>query len=381
MKSISKIKSLKNKTAILRADFNVPIKESKILDPFRITATLPTIDLLIKKGARIVILSHRSDEKGSLMPVFEYLKKKKYKITFEKSLDTETIKARATQLKTGEILLVENLRYSDKEEKNDVSFAKALASLGDIYVNDAFSVSHRKHASIVGIPKYIPGYAGLQLEQEIKMLSKVLKPSKTKSHPFFFILGGAKFETKLPLLKIYLEKADAVFVGGALANTLLKQKGYEVGVSLAEDKVKGIIPLLKNPKLLLPMDVVVIRNEKNETQTETLGTEEVEKEDKIVDVGSETLARIKPLIEKAKLIVWNGPIGMSSSGYDKGTIELLKLLANKKITKGETILGGGDTVEVVTKLKMHKKFTFVSTGGGATLDFLAKGTLPGIEAL
>lgn len=375
MKSINKIKNLKNKTVLLRADFNVPIKDEKITDPFRITATLPTIDLILSRGGKIVILAHiGNDGTKSLESVYKYLKQKKYKVAFEKSIEEKTLQNKSRQLKTGEILLIENIRRWEGEKKNDNKFAKFLAGLGDIYVNDAFSVSHRKHASIVGIPKFLPSYCGLQMEKEILMLSKVLKPSKTKGHPFLFILGGSKFETKLPLLKTYLTKADAVFVGGALANTLLKQKGYEVGVSLAEDKVAGIKPLLKNPKLLLPMDVVVARKNVGET----ISIEEVEKDDNIVDIGSETLTRLKPLIQKAKLIVWNGPIGMTGAGYDAGTIDLLKLLAK---ATGETILGGGDTAEVVTKLKIHKKFTFVSTGGGASLEFLAKGSLVGISAL
>lgn len=241
-----------------------------------------------------------------------------------------------------------------------------LSSLGVAFVNDAFAVSHRPHASVIGIPKYLPSYAGIQMEKEIKMLSGVLKPK----HPFLFILGGAKFETKLPLLKKYLNIADAVFVGGALANTLLKERGFEIGKSLNEDNIKGLKSLVKNPKLLLPMDVVV---QQGKTSL-TIGVEEVGKKDKIIDVGTETLTRLIPLINDAKLIVFNGPIGK----IDDDTKDLLKLLAK---SKAEVIIGGGDTDEIINDLKMRDKFTFVSTGGGATLEFLANGTLPGIKIL
>lgn len=371
MLSIKKIGSIKNKTIILRADFNVPIEGGVVTDTFRIDKTFPTLDYLVKKGAKVVILAHLGEDGSkSLLPVAKYLAKKKYKGYFENSENKEVIRDSVMDLSAGEVLLVENIRRFEGEKKNDKKFAVFLASLGDAYVNDAFSVSHRAHASIVGIPKLIPGFAGMQLETEIKMLSKALKPK----HPFFFILGGAKFDTKLPLLKKYTTAADAVFVGGALANTLLKKKGFEVGVSLAEDNVAIAPALLKNSKLLLPMDVTVLRGKK----LLEVAVEEVESGDNIVDTSTETLTRLKPLIEKAKLIVWNGPLSKSGLNDDAGTIELLKLL---KKSKAETIIGGGDTAEIIHKMKMEKDFTFVSTGGGATLDFLANGTLSGIKAL
>jgi phosphoglycerate kinase len=368
MKSIKSIKSLKDKTVLLRADFNVPInKDGKIEDTFRIDKTLPTLDHLLKLGGKVVIISHLGDDGSeTLFPVAQYLAKKKYKGYFDANMDAMDIQQGVDELQAGEILLIENIRGFDEEKKNDIKFAGFLASLADIYVNDAFSVSHRKHASIVGVPKLMPSYAGLQLEEEVRNLNKALKPK----HPFLFILGGAKFDTKLPLLKKYVDSADAVFVGGALANTLLKERGFEIGTSLSETGVKGLKALAKNPKILLPMDVIV-ENNKKYISTEV---EEIIADDCIVDIGTETLTRIKPLIEKAKLIVWNGPLGK----IDDSTIDLLKLLAK---SKAEVIIGGGDTVEIISQMKMHKKFTFVSTGGGATLDYLANGTLPGIQVL
>jgi phosphoglycerate kinase len=369
MKSVTKLTGIKGKNIILRADFNVPIdkKTGKIIDTYRIDTTLPTIDHLLKKGANIIVLAHSGDDgKQSLVQIARYLNTKKYKGYFETSTNPEIIRESCDRLCNGEILLIENVRRFEGEKENDKKFSTFLASLGYAYVNDAFSVSHRKHASIVGIPKLLPSFAGIQMEQEIKMLQKALKPK----HPFLFILGGAKFDTKLPLLKKFLELADAVFVGGALANTLLKERGYPIGKSLNEDDVKGLKTLVKNPKLLLPMDVVVMRKKK----LETIAIEEVEKMDIIVDVGTESLTRIKPLIEKAKLIVFNGPIGK----IDDGTKDLLKLLSK---TKSEVIIGGGDTDEIIDEMKMRGKFSFVSTGGGATLDYLADGKLPGIDVL
>lgn len=371
MNSVKKITGIKNKTVLLRADFNVPMKDGVITDTFRIDETFKTIDLLIKKGAKIVVISHLGDDgKASLLPVAKYLAKKKYKGYFEESNNPEVIRDSVENLCSGEVLLVENIRRFDGEKTNEKKFAVFLASLADAYVNDAFSVSHRKHASIIGVPKLLPGYAGLEMENEIKMLSRVLKPKK----PFFFILGGAKFETKLPLLKIFLEKANGVFVGGALANTLLQKRGYEIGKSVSEPEFKIPVSLLKNPKLLLPMDVVI----KKKTGNVIVAIEEVGKADTIIDVGTETLTRIRPLIDSAKMILWNGPVGKFDEGGQDGTKELLKLVAG---SNAETILGGGDTAEAIDELKMKNKFTFVSTGGGATLDFLADGTLPGIQAL
>ncbi len=367
MQSLSKLSGIKNKTVVLRADFNVPIIKGEIDDTFRIDSTLPTIDYLLKKGANIVILAHLGDDgKASLAPVARYFAKKKYKGYFETSNNPEVIRDSADRLCNGEILLVENIRRFEGEKENKKDLAVFFASLGVAYVNDAFSVSHRKHTSVIGIPKYLPSYAGIQLEKEMKMLGKALKPK----HPFLFILGGAKFETKLPLLKKYLTMADGVFVGGALANTLLKERGFEIGKSLNEENVKGLKTIIKNPKLLLPMDLIIETRKK----LLTVGVEEIAPTDKIVDIGTETLTRLIPLINEAKLIVYNGPIGK----IEDGTKDLLKLLSK---TKADVIIGGGDTDEIIDELNMKKAFTFVSTGGGATLDFLANGTLPGINAL
>jgi len=297
------------------------------------------------------------------------------------------------------VVLLENIRRHAGEMKNDLNFAKKLAKLGDFYVNDAFSVCHRAHASIIGLPKYLPSYAGFQLEEEIENLSKVVK---NKKHPFLFILGGAKFSTKMPLIKKYLKLADYVFIGGALLNDFLKAKGYEVGKSLV-DNTKGIKNILKSKKLILPIDVVV-KNATNSAMAESVASRkvnEVKKNEIILDVGRESIKMIEPYIKKSKLILWNGPLGKYENGGDKATKKILKLVLK---SKSQVVIGGGDIVTVLSKLESRltdgqarnparnashndaggyklKPNVFVSTGGGATLDFLVNGTLQGIKAL
>jgi len=378
MRSIKTIKNLRGKTALVRVDFNVPIKNGKILDDFRIKKALPTIKFLQKKGAKIVLISHLGEDgKQSLKLVANYIKK----------------------IIGKNVVLLENIRRYAGEMKNDLNFAKKLAKLGDFYVNDAFSVCHRAHASIIGLPKYLPSYAGFQLEEEIENLSKVVK---NKKHPFLFILGGAKFSTKMPLIKKYLKLADYVFIGGALLNDFLKAKGYEVGKSLV-DNTKGIKNILKSKKLILPIDVVV-KNATNSAMAESVASRkvnEVKKNEIILDVGRESIKMIEPYIKKSKLILWNGPLGKYENGGDKATKKILKLVLK---SKSQVVIGGGDIVTVLSKLESRltdgqarnparnashndaggyklKPNVFVSTGGGATLDFLAHGTLPGIKML
>ncbi len=354
MRSIKQIKNLKGKTAVVRVDFNVPIKNGKVEDDFRMKKTLPTIKFLLARGAeRIIIITHLGkDGTESLEPVTKHF----FKIS---------------KISSDKIEFFDNIRKFGSEMINDPIFAKHLSYLGDIYVNDAFSVSHREHASIVGIPKYLPSYAGFQLIEEVKNLSKAIKNPK---HPFLFILGGAKFSTKMPLIKKYLRLADNIFIGGALANDFLKAKGYEIGKSLVDNGNFGIKKIIKNKKLILPIDVIVKNG--NKFLKKNVGA--VKKDEMIMDIGKESVKMLAFYIKKAKLILWNGPVGKYEDGGAKATKEILKLVAK---SRAESIIGGGDTVSLVSEMKMEKKFTFVSTGGGATLDFLANGTLPGIKAL
>ena len=382
MQTLKKIKQIKNKVAIVRLDWNVPIVDGVVGDGFRITASLPTIQTLTEKGAKVVVLAHAGDDgKQTLLPMVNYLKTliPNTVITLEKSKNFDDIVQNIVLMNEGDVMVIENIRRWMGEKENDKNLAEDFASLGDIFVNDAFSVSHREHMSIVGIPKLLPSYAGIQMEKEILNLSSAFKPKK----PFLFILGGAKFETKMPLLKKYVSVADMVFVGGALANNFLKAKGYEVGKSVVDKNTPPLSGVLKNKKVLTPIDVIVSRTDSRGKNSWAVNVTEVQKGDVIVDVGPLTVKLLTTLMAKTKLVVWNGPLGWYEKGHTKSTIDLLNALANQTKGKQKTIsiIGGGDTVDVINHSKMANKFTFVSTGGGATLEFLVKGTLVGIKAL
>ncbi len=368
MKSLSQAKIKKGTRVLVRADFNVPIQDGKVLDAFRIVKTLPTITYLLKKGAKVILISHAGEGDQTLAPVASILKKH-IATTFVPALSGASVDQALLNQKEGTAVLLENLRTEAGEKKNDPKFAQMLASYAEVFVNDAFPVSHRAHASIVGIPKYLPSYAGLQMEQEIKHLELAHSPK----HPFLFILGGNKFSTKMPLIKKFAKAADHIFIGGALLNDLLQAKGYEIGKSAFEEGY-DVSAILKNKKLIVPIDLVVAKGAKSRI----CSPYEVAKDEVIMDVGPETIKYINSIAKVSKFILWNGPIGFYEKGFDVGSKMLLKGLA---ASKGDTIIGGGDTVELVNKLKMEKEFKFVSTGGGATLDFLASGTLPGIKAL
>lgn len=388
--TIKNIKDLKGKRVVLRLDFNVPIKNGKIIETMRIDRVIPTIEYLRKKKAKIVILSHiGKDASSSLKPVVRYLNtlpattyrskkiggdggRETMNVGFVPDFRTDAAHKVADSLPEGGVVVFENLRLDDRETENDPEFAKYLASFGDIYVNDAFAVSHRAHASVVGITKYLPSYAGFLIADEIKHLSLALDPQ----HPFLFILGGAKFDTKMPLLKKFMKSADHIFIGGILANDFLRDIGLEVGVSVVDSYGFNLTSLLKNGKIILPSDVVVKNEQSKKTAMKHI--DEVDVRESIVDVGSETINHLAPIIKKAKLIVWNGPLGYYEGGFDKGTTLLLNAIAD---SKAKSIIGGGDTAVMVDKLGLADKFTFVSTGGGATLDFLADGKLPGVDAI
>jgi len=372
MKSIQKLKNISGKKILVRVDFNVPIINGKVIDDFRIKKAVPTIDYLSKKGAIVILITHlgRSGE-DSLKPVFSRLKKYFPEASF---IDESVLGYGATgaldNLKKGDIALMKNLRSDPGEVKNSPSFARGLSRYADLYVNDAFSVCHRAHASIIGLPKYLPSYAGFQLQEEIKNLSRVFDPK----HPFLFILGGAKFKTKIPLMKNFLRKADNVFIGGAIANDFFRAEGYEVGTSLVSDENLPIYSLLKKNNLILPVDVEVESGNRHKY----VKPEEVTAEESIVDIGPESVKMLDSLIAKAKFILWNGPLGKYEAGFGGATETVIKAVAK---SKAFSLIGGGDIVSLISKSKTEAKFGFVSTGGGATLEFLTKKTLAGIKAL
>jgi len=361
--SIKEIENLEGKKVLLRLDLNLPIKDGKILDDFRLKKALPTINFLIEKKAKVIILSHIGrGGKDSLAPVVSLLNK-----LVEAELITDY--DQDFTKKPGQVFVLENLRKNPGEENNYEEFAKKLASLGDIYVNDAFAVSHREHASIVGLPKLLPSYVGLLFEEEVNELSFALNPPQ----PFLFILGGAKFETKMPLIEKYLDIANNLFIGGALANNFFKEKGFEVGISAVDDSI-SLKNIFGNKKIILPKDVIV----KNQGEIIIKKPNKVSVGDKILDAGPESLLQLKEIIAQSEFVLWNGPLGYYEDGFDKGSYDLLKIIASSNV---KSIIGGGDTVSLVSKMGLEDKISFVSTGGGAMLKFLTEGTLPGIEAL
>jgi phosphoglycerate kinase len=305
MKSITEALNLNGKRVLVRVDWSVPVKDGKVVNDWQIKATLPTIDFLQNSGAYVILATHT--EGGSVEPFKPFVPEG--------------------------VELLPNLRENPGEVANSLDFAQELASKADIYVNDAFAESHRPYASIVGVPKLLPSYAGLRLIEEVNALSRAFYPK----HPFLLILGGAKIETKLPLVEKFSNIADTIFIGGKMAKTASE------------------MPLVQNPKVFFP--------------TGDLSA---------LDANAETLEMLKVEIKKAKFIIWNGPLGQYENGYTQYTWELAQALAE---AEAEVMIGGGDTLAAIETLNLLEKFTFVSTGGGAMLDFLAKGTLPGIEAL
>lgn len=370
MRSIKEIKDIKGKTVLIRVDFNVPLKGGRVEDDFRIQKALPTIKFLQKKNAKIVLITHLGKGGETLLEVAEALSKF-IEVKFIPEIVGPKVFEAVSEMKNGDVVLLENLRNNKGEKECSKIFALELSKLADIYVNESFPVDHREDASIVLLPKLLPSYAGFQLEEEVKNLSKAFEKPK---HPFLFILGGAKFSTKMPLIEKYLKLADHIFIGGALANDFLKAKGYEVGKSLVDESDYDIKKILEDKKLILPVDVVV----KSGDELINKKANEVGKHEIILDIGEKTVQNLASVIEKSKFILWNGPLGKYEDGGAEATKKILKLVAS---SKAESLIGGGDTVALISELKMEKKFSFVSTGGGATLDFLANGTLPGIKAL
>ena len=343
--------NFRGKKVLLRVDFNVPLSGGKVADDFRIRAHIPTIKMLLKKGAQVFLITHlevngKTPHLGVVRNLLERLLDLRVGFARGKLPVSRRFFERA--------VLLDNIRLNPGEKKNDLKFAKLLATWGDYYINDAFAVSHREHASIVLLPKLLPHETGPLLKAEIKNLSKFFKPRR----PFLVIIGGKKFETKEPLISKLLKSADAVFIVGAIGNTFLAKRGVDVGKSKVEN-VKIPKSLLWSPKILLPEDWAM-------------------KGGVILDAGPKTVRALSQLAKKAEFVLWNGTLGLCEKGFEYGTRTLAKELGKSKAYK---VVGGGDTVAAIRKFKLEKNFDFISTGGGAMLEFLAKGTLPGIEAL
>ncbi|MES2225565.1 MAG: phosphoglycerate kinase [Patescibacteria group bacterium] len=377
MRSVKTIKKLENIPVLLRGSLNVPIENGKVANTFRLHAVVPTIEYLQSRYARVILIGHIGEQgTETLEPVYQAMKEFIPKLEF----CPVTIGAKAREavrnLPPGGVLMLENLRRDTGETKNSPDFATALAELADVFIQDSFDVCHREHASVVGVPKLLPSYAGFQLLKEVKELTKALKPKS----PSLAVIGGAKFSTKEPVLTSLLKSYDRVFVGGALANDFMREGGYSIGKSLTslEADTHAIRALLKNPKLMLPLDEEVANPGEDSTHAEVVTTGSVPSGEAIYDDGPKTVAELAKLAANAKTVLWNGPLGLYEKGFTDATEGLARAIGE---SSAYSILGGGDTVAAVEELGLSKRFSFISTGGGAMLDFLATGTLSGIDAL
>lgn len=382
---------VEGKRVLVRVDFNVPLDEKTgtITDDNRIRASLPTIQYLIKRGARVILISHLGRPDGKVVnelrmaPVAQRLSQiLGQQVGGATDCVGPEVEKSVESLKSGHVILLQNLRFHPDEETGSAAFAQALARLGDIFVNDAFGTSHRAHASIAGIAKYLPAVAGLLLEKEIKTLGSILE---NPAHPFACLIGGAKVSDKVGLLENIMGKVDYILIGGGMAATFLKAKSYEVGQSLVEtDRLDTAVTLMEKAskngvRLVLPVDVVVAEEINAEAKVETVPVENIPRNKKIVDIGQKTIKQFSAILQNCKTVFWNGPMGIYEiPRFAVGTQAMANLLASLKAT---TIIGGGSTAEVVDEMRLADKMTFVSTGGGASLRFLGGGKLPGVEAL
>jgi len=380
-----------NKKVLVRVDFNVPLnaKTGAITDDSRIRATLPTIKYLTDRKARVILCSHLGRPKGKVVEQLRLTVVARHLSQIlgqtvqvaNDGIGPEVDKA-VGSLKAGQVLLLENIRFHPEEEANDAAFAQSLARLADVYVNDAFGACHRAHASIVGVARYLPAVAGLLVEKETEILQSILA---NPHHPFAELAGGAKVSDKIGVMENTMDKVDSMLIGGSMAATFLKAKGYEVGLSLVEDdKLDFATGLMKDAaqrgvKLMLPVDVVVADKLSADAETKTVSIENIPADWRIVDIGPRTISNFSEELRKCRTIFWNGPMGIYEiARFAKGTQTMARLLADLRATK---IIGGGSTAEVVTAMKLADKMTFVSTGGGASLRFLSGEKLPGIEVL
>ncbi len=379
MRSIRDISLLANIPILVRTSLNVPVANDSVVNDYRLRRALPTIEYLSSRGARVILISHLGEQgTETLAPVASAFEKLIKNVSFCPTTIGAEARAAVRALAPGHILILENLRRNAGEKKNDLAFARELAELADVFVQDSFDTCHRGHASIIGVPNYLPSYAGLLLEEEVRELSHALNPK----HPALAVIGGAKFSTKEAVLMTLLQKYDHVFVGGALANDFLKGAGQEVGRSLISGTSPRLVKrLLANPKFVLPIDSVVVParlvgKPRSETRTAAFGG--VLPDEAIEDQGPETAELLAGIARKAKTILWNGPLGRYEDGFVDATDALAEAVA---ASRARSIVGGGDTVASIARLNLLSQFSFVSTGGGAMLDYLAKGTLPGLQAL
>lgn len=366
---------LRGKRILVRAGFDVPLDDKgAVADLFRVKRSAETIQFLSSIGARTIILSHIGrDPKETNAPVSKALESH-VRHTYVPEIDGHVARNAIQVMDDGDVILLENLRQDPREVANDETFGKELASLGEIYVGDAFSAAHRAHTSIVGIPKHLPHYGGLLMRDEVTELKKARIPD----HPSFAILGGAKFETKAPLIKTLLGSYDHLFVTGALANDVYKAQGFPVGRSLISEEAPTPY-ILNHPHFFAPRDVTAQRID---GQASVKRPEAVEAGDKIVDIGPDSIALIAPYLDKANFILWNGPTGLYEEGFASFTHAIAGMIARRVADGAHAVIGGGDTIAAILDSGIGENgLGFLSTGGGAMLEYLLAGTLPGIEAL
>lgn len=368
--------SLRGKRVIVRAGFDVPLTEKgEVAELFRIERGLPTLEYLRAAGAKTVIISHIGrDPEESNAPVARALARH-IPVSFVPDLLGAAAHDAVNAMREGDIILLENLRQDARETKDDTAFAKELARFGDMYVGDAFSAAHRAHASIASLPRLCPErYAGLLLFEEVRRLSAARNPE----HPSVAILGGAKFETKAPLIRLLLGNYDSLFIAGALANDIFRARGLPVGRSLVSAEIPGA-DVLEHPHFLAPVDVTAQQPDGHAIVKQP---QDVQPEDKIVDIGPDSVAALAPHLEAAHFILWNGPTGLYEEGFTAYTQAIAEIIARRVAAGAQCIIGGGDTIAAIEGAGLsHDQLGFVSTGGGAMLEFLLDGTLPGVEAL
>ena len=376
---------LKGKKVFVRCDFNVPMDENQnITDNTRIVAALPTIRYLLEQNCKIILASHLGRPKGEVKPEFSLkpVAKELSKLLGKEVIMANDVIGEDAKLKEGEIMLLENVRFHREETDNDPEFAKKLASMAEVFVNDAFGTAHRAHASTTGIADYIPGVAGFLIEKELKFLGNAIN---NPERPFVAILGGAKVSDKIGVIDSLLDKVDTLMIGGGMAYTFFKAQGYNVGNSLCEvEKTDLALEAMekaksKGVKLLLPIDTKIGKEFKPDTESKTVAWTEIPDEWEGFDIGEKTIEMFKNELQSAKTVIWNGPLGLFEfDQFAIGTNEIAKTLAELDAT---TIIGGGDSAAAVTKAGLADKMTHISTGGGASLEFLEGKKLPGIECL
>jgi 3-phosphoglycerate kinase len=373
---------LNKKRVLIRVDFNVPIRDNKVSDDTRIRKALKTINYVMEKGGYVTLCSHLGrpkgrDDKYSLRPVAEKLREMGYKVILTlDSIGDSVYKAIANQDDNKTIILLENLRFHSGEKECDEEFAKKLAEPFEYFIQDAFGVLHRKAASTYIVPKLLPSAMGFLVKEEIEKLSVALNPEK----PFVVIIGGAKISSKLKLISKFLEKADKILLGGAMIFTFYKAMGLEIGKSIYEEEmIDEAKDLVKNDKIVLPIDIVCSNSFEEAKDVETRDYNNLNKECYGLDIGNKSIKRFERIIKDAKTVLWNGPMGLFEiKPFDNGTNKIAEILAN---INGKVIVGGGDSVSAINKTGLKDKFYHISTGGGASLEFLEGKILPGIEAI